>query len=155
MSNRIDEDYFMVRQPKFHLVIFIIGAVFFLVLFLVIVQILKSDINNNEKRLAVLVFLPLFLLAPFRIILWFRYIINVEGSQITARSYFGRKKTFTVNYITSVKVRNKIMTDSETPVEHITAYHENEKLFSSSTACNGYYNLVSYLKDKGMPFDFG
>jgi len=153
--NGMTTDYFTVRQPKFHLVIFIIGAVFFSILFLVIVQILKSDISNSEKQLAVLIFLPILLLCPARIILWYRYKIDVEGRQITARSYFGKKKTFSVSYITTVKVKNKIITDSEHPVEHITAFHENEKLFSSSTACNGYYDLVSYLKDKGAPFDFG
>jgi len=148
----MDTEYIVVRQPKFHFAIFILGSIFFLFLFFY--AILPAAINKSENWIIILIFLPLLLLSPFRILIWYRYKITVYGDQITARSYFGRKKTFTVDYITTVKVKNKIMTDCDNPIEYITAYHNNEKLFSPTQAYSGYYGLVSYLKDKGVHFDF-
>jgi len=143
----------VVRQPKFHLVLFITGAVLFLFLFLFIVRILLSDINNSEKQLAIFIFLPLLLLCPFRVILWFRFKIILNGDQIKAAPYFGKTKTFPIGYITTVKLKIKNMDTGEE--EHITAYHENEKLFSVQSNCPGCFELLSCLKEKGLNFVAG
>jgi len=141
---------FTVRQSKLSLVLFIIGAILFLILFLC--AILPAAVKS-EDGFVVLIFLPIVLVSPFRIFLWYRYKIIVNGDQITATPYFGRTKTFNFDYITKVKQGSITMVMSEETVEIIKAYHENEKIFTATANCQKYYDLVSYLGDKGVPFE--
>ena len=72
----------------------------------------------------------------------------IKDNQITFTSYFGKKKSFTFGYITTVK--HRIGKGNYKGIEYMTAYHEKEKLFSFSSICPGFQVLFQRLKNEDM-----
>jgi predicted signal transduction protein with EAL and GGDEF domain len=143
---------FIVRQSRINIALSM-GLPFF-----VIIQwalfLLKT--NNDLTPIVTLVFIPLFLICSLPVVMWLRWKITVKDNQITYTPYFGRKKTFAFDYITTVKcgIKVEITRYRVTAVRnYIKAYHEKKKLFYLLDTSNGYQALVSLLKDKGVPFE--
>ena len=148
---------FTVRQLRENL------ALSMLLPFYAIIQcallLLKAKLRpNNDQALIVvtLIFIPLSLIFSLPVVMWLRWKIIVKDNQITCTPYFGRKKTFTFDYITTVKygIKVTITRARQTVVSnYIKAYHEKEKLFYLLDSSNGFQALFSLLKDKGIPFE--
>jgi len=161
IEKTMNTEKFTVRQPKTSLGIYIFVTVFFILIFFVglLPSVYKIVWDVPYGRYVVtnwgglLGFMPFLLLGPFFIILWVRYKITVRGNQMTVRTYFGRKKTFTFDYITTVKLGYRYTRTG--PIEAITVFHENKKLFALTPVCPGYNVLVSCLRDKGVKFEAG
>jgi len=159
IEKEMDSNNFTVRQPKSSFIIYIICTIFFSFIFVVgvlpSVGVLPYDAPSNYRDFnlaGMLSFFPFLLLGPFFIVLWIRFKISVNDDQLTVRTYFKRKKTFTLDYITMVK-QGRRKTNAGN-VEYITAFHEKEKLFSITPICPGYNVLNSYLKNKGVNYVF-
>ena len=103
-----------------------------------------------------LALLPFMLLGPICIVLWYRWKVEVKEKQITACSNFGRKKTFTFDYITAVRYNSNLRFTKmgQLTIDSIKAYHEQKKLFTVTSIFPGFHTLVSRLKDEGVPFEW-
>jgi hypothetical protein len=148
IEKEMDPNDFIIRQPKTSLKLYIFVGIFFLIIFAL--GFLPFDYKDIHKWLGVLSFLPFLALGPFFIILWHRWKITVKGNQITACSYFGKEKSFTFDYITTIK--SGVNFTKMGKIDYIIAYHEKKKLFSLSAICPGYEVLFSRLKDGGHSF---
>jgi len=148
----IDPNNFTIRQPISSLVIYIVISVF--LLFILGVNIwmwIDYDFRLNNL-IATLMFLPIGLLGPFLIVIWFRWKLTVKGDKMTFTSYFGRKKSFTFGDITRAKQGvNKTKMGT---IMTMTAYHEKEKLFYVMDNCPGYKVLIQRLKDAGVKIEW-
>jgi uncharacterized membrane protein YhaH (DUF805 family) len=152
IEKEMDPNDFIIRQPKTSLKLYIFVTVFF---FLIYGFTLLGETDGGgsiaEKWwIYLLALLPFMALGPFLIVLWHRWKIAVKGNQITACSYFGKEKSFTFDYITTVK--SGVNFTKMGKIDYIIAYHEKKKLFSLSAICPGYQVLVSRLKDGGHSF---
>ena len=113
--------------------------------------------NNADIFLSILLFMPLSLISFLPIVMWLRWKIIIQDNQITYTPYFGRKKTFTFDYITTVKYGIKMETTKYfgNPVrDYIKVYHDKQKLFYLLDTSNGFQPLVSLLKNKNVPFEW-
>jgi len=111
--------------------------------------------NIVQILICILLFIPCFLIGFLPIVLWLRWKITVKDDQITYTPYFGSKKIFTFDYITIVKYGNKMdytKAFGYVKRDYIKAYHERGKLFYLLDNSDGFQALVSYLKDKSVPF---
>ncbi|WP_461255073.1 DUF6560 family protein [Treponema sp. R80B11-R83G3] len=150
-EGKMDPNNFIVRYKKSTLIFYIIYTIMFTSALGYVDFPFNFDSDKELKQALVLWLLPLFGLIG--IFLWLRFKIVVNGNQITSRAYLGRKKTFTIDDIT--KVEQGIKQTDAGLTEYITAYHQEEKLFTVKSACPGYNVLVSCLKDKVARFVIG
>jgi len=141
----MDANDFVIRQPKVSLILYIVIAILVLIVF--IGTFLSLD---NKDFIIILIFLPVYFIVfgPFFIIIWFRWKMIIKNKQITFTSYFGKKKSFTFDYITIVK--HSIGKGNYKGIEYMTAYHENKKLFSFSSICPGFQVLFQRIKNEGI-----
>jgi len=131
---------FVIRQPKFALILYIIMSIPLLIVLIILATI---DYIDPDKWEALWVAWPLLLLGPFFTVLWLRYKIVVKGNQITSRTYFGKKQTYAFDYITMVK-QGAVPTRGGS-LSTTIAYHDNKKLFRVTALCPGYNLLVGRL----------
>lgn len=145
----MDANDFTVRQPKTSLTLYKIVTCFFFIIFaLGFIPIIYEDIKKLPTALS---FLPFLSLGPVLIVLWHRWEIAIKGNQITSTSYFGKKKSFTFDYIT--KAKQGINRTRMGEITYIIAYHDKEKLFSLSDICPGFNTLLSRLEKEGVPIE--
>ncbi|GBU27001.1 hypothetical protein R84B8_00521 [Treponema sp. R8-4-B8] len=150
-EGKMDPNNFIVRYKKSTLIFYIIYTIMFASTLGYVYFPFNFDNDKELQQALALSLLPLPGLIG--IFLWIRFKIVVNGNQITSRAYFGRKKTFTFNDIT--KIEQGIKQTDAGLTEYITAYHQEEKLFTVKSACPGYNVLISCLKDKGARFVIG
>jgi hypothetical protein len=147
----MDPNDFIIRQPKMILKLDIFATIFFFLLYgFTLLGEADGGGNIAEKWWVYLLALsPFMALGPFLIVLWYRWKITVKGNQITACSYFGKEKTFNIDYVTEVKMGFNLTKTGR--VEYIKAFHEKKKLFSLTAICPGYQVLVSRLNNRNEP----
>jgi len=145
LEAEMDEGDFIIRQPKFALVLYIIVSI---PLFIVLIVLATIDYDPDTWE-GLLVAWPFLLLGPFFTVLWLRYKIVVKGNQITSRTYFGKERTYAFDYITTVK-RGPVATRGGS-LDTIIAYHGKKKLFGVSEICPGFNILASRLESEGVP----
>jgi hypothetical protein len=155
----MDANDFIIRQPKASLKVYIfITILFFLMYILSLVGLADGGIDELKERwwVFLLAMSPLLLLGPFFIFLWYRWKITVKENQITACSYFSRKKTFTFDYITKVHYGNNLQFTKagQMSIDYMKAYHEKKKVFTVTSVCPGFQTLNSRLKDEGVPVEW-
>jgi hypothetical protein len=143
MEAEMDAGDFIVRQPKFALGLYIFLSIPLLIVIAIV------DFKNPNNYEALLVGSPFLLLGPFLIILWFRYKIVVKGNQITSTTYFGKKKTYTFDYITLVK-RGIVTHAKGGSIDTIIAYHDKKKLFRVTAICPGFNVLGARLMSENV-----
>jgi len=146
IEKEMNANDFIIRQPKASLILYIVVAslalLAFLGTFLTVVE--------HKDIFIVLIFLPVyfFVFGPFFIIIWIRWKMIIKDKQITYTSYFGKKKTFTFDYITKVKYGTQHGRMGK--IDYIKAYHEKKKLFYLSNFFPGFNILFQRLKDEGV-----
>ena len=144
----MNENDFVIRQPKTFLNAYIAVTVFFFLLY-VFVLIGEYDGGTMERwSINLLAMSPFLALGPFLAILWYRWKITVKGNQITALSYFGKERTFTFDCI--AKVEYGTQKGKFGSVDYIKAYHEKKKVFTVSSVCPGFQVLVQRFKMLGL-----
>jgi len=148
----MDENDFIVRKPKRDLNLFIVMTIFFL--FLYAISLLSIDYDPVKKLNFALGFFPVLLFGNFLIILWLRWKIIIKDNQITYTPYFGRKKSFTFDYITLVKYGIEVEMQKGGRMvqkDYIKAYREKKTLFYLTDIYPGFHTLVSRLKGENVP----
>jgi hypothetical protein len=150
IEQEMNPDDFTVRQPKTSCNLYIFVTVFF---FLIYGFTLLGAADGGDLKERWWVFLlcmsPFMALGPFLLIIWRRWKIAVKGTRITACYYFGKEKTFNIDYVTEVKTGVNLTRMGR--IEYIIAYHEKKKLFSLTAICPGYQVLVTRLNNRNEP----
>jgi len=126
IERNMNENDFIIRQPKLDLVVYILFIVLFAALF----------------------FLPLLLSCLIPIILLHRWKVTVKENQITFTPYFSKTKTFPFDHIT--KAKERIISMKGKDIIYMDVYHNTKKLFSVPHVCPGFNILVSRLKSEGV-----
>jgi hypothetical protein len=136
----MDENNFILRQPKLVLWIGIICTLFFSALI-----VLMSIFPNNTAEWWVYLIFSLFVILGFFLIFHcIRWELKIEVNQIIYTPFIGGKRLFTIDNIKRVKLENG---------QKIIAYDGNKKLFSVEYQCNGFNVLVSRLRKEQIPFE--
>ena len=152
----MDSSDFVIRQPKASLNLYMVVSVFFFLLYgFSLLGLADGGIDELKERwwVFLLSMSPFMLLGPFFAVLWFRWKITVKGDAITAGMYFGRKKTFSFDYITVANYSSNLrfVKSRQMTIDILRAYHERKKLFTVTSVCPGFQVLVAALKDEGVP----
>jgi hypothetical protein len=136
----MDENNFVIRQPKTFFWVGIMCPVFFggLIVFAIISNI------STAVWWVYLVFSFFTALGLFLVYYCRKWELKVENNQITYSPVFGKKKSFNIDYITKVKFK---------PGRMVTAFNENKKLFSVEYLFKGFNVLVSRLKKEQINFE--
>jgi len=155
-EEKTDANNFIIRSPKASLVLFSIFT--FISAFIVVFLAAASLINAFTTLIVEIVFSFCFLLFLYFLISMIRFKIIINNNQITSLFRLSKKKSFTFDYITTVKFtimthRNYI--DGALENILIEAYHEEEILFSLTPDSPGCNLLISRLKDRGIAFIYG
>ena len=155
----MDENDFVIRQPKVSLKLYIFVTVFFFLLYgFSLLGLADDGIDQLKARwwVFLLSMSPLLLMGPFLTVLWYRWKIAVKEDTITACSYFGGKKTFAFDYITAANYNSTIrfVKAGQMMIDSLKAYHEGKKLFAVTSVCAGFQVLVARLKDSGVPVNW-
>jgi hypothetical protein len=155
----MDANDFIIRQPKASLKVYIFVTVFFFVLYILsLLGLLDSGIDELKERwwVFLLAMSPFLVFGPFLTVFWYRWKIAVKGNQLTVSTFFGKKKTFTFDYITKVKYSSisRLAKTGQINTEYIYAYHEKKKLFTVTSVCAGFQILASRLKDAGITLEW-
>jgi len=151
-EKQIDPNDFVIRQPKYALVLYIILTIMFSGIFIgCIVMFIQND-KGLDGFFAALIILPLALMGPFFIVIWNRWKIIIKDKQITSTSYFGKTKSFTFDYITNVK--HRVSYTRIGTIGSIAAFHEKKKLLSLGDICPGYRALISRLESENVPIEW-
>jgi len=138
-------DDFVVRQPKFTLVIGVLFTLFF-VFALILCAV---DANTLEDSLLMLACLsPLILIGLFIVAIWCKCKVIVKGNQITSARFFGKEQTYAFDYITTVK-RGLVATRGG-DLDTVIAYNGKKKLFRVTAICPGFNVLASRLESEGV-----
>jgi len=147
LEAEMDEGDFIVRQPKFTLVIGVLFTLFFV--FVLILCTVGEDYISFEDSLLMLACLsPFILFGLFIVALWCKCKVIVKGNQITFARFFGKEQTYAFDYITTVK-RGAVATRGGS-LDTIIAYHGKKKLFGVSEICPGFNILASRLESEGV-----
>jgi len=149
-EEEIDANDFIIRQPIYALVWYIVITIMFFSI--LCVWIFTIGFDSLDDLIGLLILSPLILLGPFLIILWSRWKMIIKDNQITSTPYFGRTKSFTFDYITRVK--HGVNYTKMGTIDYIKLSHEKEKLFSLTSICPGYQVFVQRLKDGGAPIEW-
>ena len=156
----MDENDFVIRQPKASLNIYMVVSVFFFLLYgFALLGLADGGIDELKERwwVFLLSMSPFLLMGPVLVVLWYRWKIAVKENTITACPFFGGKKTFTFDYITIVNFSSTLrfakpgQMNLDSTIDIIRAYHEGKELFAITSLCAGFQVLVSRLKDSGVP----
>jgi len=137
----MDENNFVLRQPKIFFVIGVICAVFFcsLIVLMCIVS------NDSAEWWVFLIFSSCAILGFYIIFYCVKWELKIEGNQIIYTPFIGKKNSFAVSDIKKAKLKNE---------QKIIAYDvNNKKLFAVEFTCNGFNVLVSRLKKEQIPFE--
>ena len=148
----MDQNDFVIRQPKASLKVYIFVTVFFFLLYAFSLLGLADGGDIGRWWVFLLAMLPFLALGPFLAVLWYRWKIAVKENTITVCPFFGGKKTFSFDYITTVKSGANATRMGK--IEYIKAYHEGKKLFAVTSVCAGFQVLVSRLKDSSLTIEW-
>ena len=137
----MDENKFVLRQPKIFFWIGIICTIFFCALI-----VLMSIFPNDSAEWWIYLVFSLFVILGFFLIFYcVRWELKIEGNQIIFKPFIGKKNLFTIDNIKKVKFKNG---------QKIIAFNDNNnKLFSVEYTCNGFNVLVSRLKKEQVSFE--
>jgi len=142
----MDEGDFIIRQPKFTLVIGMLFTLFFV--FALILCTVGEDYISFEDSLLMLACLSPFILFGLIIVaIWCKCKVIVKGNRITSARLFGKEQTYTFDYITAVK-RGPVYTRGG-DLDTVIAYHGKKKLFRVTAICPGFNVLASRLENEG------
>ena len=129
----MDENNFVLRQPKIFLWVGIVCAAFFSAL--IVLVIIYSD--ENLVWWISLIFGSFAALGLYLIFYCIRWEIKIEGNQISYTPFIGKKRQFTFDQITNVKYK---------PEKKITAFSGKKKLFTVDFFSKGFNVLAMRLK---------
>jgi len=150
-QEKIDISNFTMRQPEKGNVFS--GIMAFVSLFILCLVIFKMDYSNTNNVYGMLGSLPCMLIFPSIFFFRIRWKIKVTGKQITVTPFFGRKKTFTFDDITSVKHEYKT-NQYAVKIEFITVYRGGEKMFTASELCQDMYKFIIRLVAEKIDIEY-
>jgi len=137
----MDENNFVIREPKIYLWIGIICAFFFCGL-IVLMYIFPND---TAEWWTYLVFALFGMLGFYIIFYCVRWKLEIEGNRIIYTPFIGKKRLFTFDDIKKVKLKNG---------QKIIAYGDNnKKLFAVEFTSKGFNILVPRLKKERIYFE--
>jgi len=141
VEKSMDENNFVLREPKIYLWIGIICTVFFCGL-IVLMCIFPND---TAEWWTYLVFALFGILGIYIIFYCVRWKLEIEGNQIIYTPFIGKKRSFIFSDIKKIKLKNG---------QKIIAYGDNnKKLFAVEFTSNGFNILVSRLKKERIYFE--
>jgi NADH:ubiquinone oxidoreductase subunit 5 (subunit L)/multisubunit Na+/H+ antiporter MnhA subunit len=137
----MDENNFVIREPKIYLWIGIICAVFFCGLFVLMCMFP----NDTAEWWTYLVF-SLFGISGICLVIYcVVWKLEIKDNQIIYTPFIGRKRSLIFDDIKKVKLKNG---------QKIVAYGDNnKKLFAVEFTSNGFNILVSRLKKERIYFE--
>lgn len=140
-EKNMDENNFVLRQPKIFIWIGVICAIFFCVL----IVLMSVFPNDTAEWWVYLVFSFFVILGFFLIFYCVKWELRIEDNQIIYTPFIGKKIIFTIGNIKKAKLKNG---------QKIIAYDDkNKKLFSVEYTCNGFNVLVSRLRREQISFE--
>ena len=139
----MDENHFVIRQPRVFLWIGVICVLFFCAL-IVLMVVFSNETTVWWVYLGFSFFVALGLFLMIYCITWE---LRIDDNQIEYCSFVGMKKVFTFQNVTRVELKSM-----QNGMQQIKAYDGKEKLFATDSNCRGYNVLISRLKKEQIPF---